>query len=887
MSFQETSDAIWNGMNGNSPFDEGKKDTGPYTADFYGLEAGADVDFRALESFLKVLLDTAEDQYFDFRKYATNKKYWGKNPNQMRNGMLLARGNSSFFYRDNKGKQHQARMLVLLNRRKDLVYDVYGTYKLFKPAFNKLSGIYKLEFYYTGGEDKMQYVEDNDSDTDYFTINDKYIAIQFEVKSFDDFYQLCKRLLPKDEVESILDSSAEEYTELLNNTNDLTLQAKFYALIPEILKQRISDRVNIKTLLQHLNDFRIHDEKNPLYDTTSKGIVSLLQLAIVKDSKKLFTFFREDPAFTKFLYFNMHGNTILGNQEVECRFAYVSILMGLCFLNGFEGLKITGHKYQVGKMYEPDSNIQIQNDKTTDVIYLRPYKSYVRQPEWYEEIYNPWGFVVDETSTGKGHWYHPLDMIVMIDEDSPDKTAMLVPAIFVKYFADAKEWEDVLRVVKLLVDVLIIILSVVTLGSSSMLLFIFSVADLALATADFLINLNSDVLMMTKEGQDFLKYWEKISLIGGLALAAPFLIVGAFRSGLKLLMKAGNAETKNLIRSSLVAIIMHQNIYLKLESSSLRLLLTEQEVMKAFNYSIKSSQLKLMQENNVLLLKGNVFVDDVMVPDQYFIIYDGKIIAAGESRAVEEVVTDLCKLKKGKLAEELSERSKKQIQKLAKKRVKKSYRTTPEINPNFKNHLDFHKSLRVTFHDKSFVKKNFTKVTTKIDTTTDEILTQFKSFLETNPNLIEEFNIASVKIKIWRNKKFIDEIDECYISGSKNKIETRLGKNPKLPENYVAISEDDELNELFKEFGEKAKDFKDRSRIDDTELKAIFNFYRKHLHRGNRFIFEVFTILTPCDSCRREFLMLAEKLNRMGIKATIKIRYTNKLRNMDDVYKLM
>lgn len=665
MSFQETSDAIWNGMNGNSPFDEGKKDTGPYTADFYGLEAGADVDFRALESFLKVLLDTAEDQYFDFRKYATNKKYWGKNPNQMRNGMLLARGNSSFFYRDNKGKQHQARMLVLLNRRKDLVYDVYGTYKLFKPAFNKLSGIYKLEFYYTGGEDKMQYVEDNDSDTDYFTINDKYIAIQFEVKSFDDFYQLCKRLLPKDEVESILDSSAEEYIELLNNTNDLTLQAKYYALIPEILKQRISDRLNIMTLLQHLIVFRKADEKNFIEDY-SEAIISILQLATAKDHKAVFNFFKTRPSFTKFLYFNMHGNTILGNQEVECRFAYVSILMGLCFLNGFEGLKITGHKYQVGKMYEPDSNIQIQNDKTTDVIYLRPYKSYVRQPEWYEEIYNPWGFVVDETSTGKGHWYHPLDMIVMIDEDSPDKTAMLVPAIFVKYFADAKEWEDVLRVVKLIVDVLIIILSVVTLGSSSMLLFIFSVADLALATADFLINLNSDVLMMTKEGQDFLKYWEKISLIGGLALASPFLIAGAFRSGLKLLLKAGNAETKNLIRSSLVAIIMHQNIYLKLEKNALNLLITEVDILKAFNYSVKSSQVKTLMDNGVLFMKGDVTVEKALIPDQCFLIHDGKIIAAGDSRAIAETVQRLAKLKKAELIEELSQLAKKETKALQK-----------------------------------------------------------------------------------------------------------------------------------------------------------------------------------------------------------------------------
>lgn len=70
-------------------------------------------------------------------------------------------------------------------------------------------------------------------------------------------------------------------------------------------------------------------------------------------------------------------------------------------------------------------------------------------------------------------------------------------------------------------------------------------------------------------------------------------------------------------------------------------------------------------------------------------------------------------------------------------------------------------------------------------------------------------------------------------------------------------------------FVKGAKDFGNRARYYDSEIKYFFNFLKNHIDKGDEFIIETQNIFKTCGSCRREFVMLEDYLKTQGKKLNL------------------
>lgn len=144
-------------------------------------------------------------------------------------------------------------------------------------------------------------------------------------------------------------------------------------------------------------------------------------------------------------------------------------------------------------------------------------------------------------------------------------------------------------------------------------------------------------------------------------------------------------------------------------------------------------------------------------------------------------------------------------------------------------------------------------------------------------NGIQKFsqkNFATFKTKILESSKEVDTINELVHSS-----------NIELYENFInSYKNSDELVKVFKN---GVKDYNGRPRTFDSEVKYIFNFLMKHLHRGDEFIIETKNIYYACPSCQREFIMFEEFLKSRGKKVKFIINSDEKILGGDALYDLI
>lgn len=121
--------------------------------------------------------------------------------------------------------------------------------------------------------------------------------------------------------------------------------------------------------------------------------------------------------------------------------------------------------------------------------------------------------------------------------------------------------------------------------------------------------------------------------------------------------------------------------------------------------------------------------------------------------------------------------------------------------------------------------------------------------------------------------------NEIFISGTKSSNEN-LFRNSTGQINYTNPSYNgktynivnQDFNHIdFQEFARKAFDKKGKARLNDTELKFIFNFLENHWHLGNRFKIKMESTLYNCTSCQRYMQALKEYGSKHG--KTIEIEF--------------
>jgi hypothetical protein len=115
-------------------------------------------------------------------------------------------------------------------------------------------------------------------------------------------------------------------------------------------------------------------------------------------------------------------------------------------------------------------------------------------------------------------------------------------------------------------------------------------------------------------------------------------------------------------------------------------------------------------------------------------------------------------------------------------------------------------------------------------------------------------NKLFVEIKSYNGNTLNSTVIERYLSGNKTPQKFFNNVNP-LPHNFIDFNSYDD----FIKFSKRALDLEDIPRVNDTELKFIYNFITNHWNNGNRFVIELKSSLDICSSCQG-YLMYLQKL---------------------------
>ncbi|MBL7746242.1 MAG: hypothetical protein JNM19_02340 [Chitinophagaceae bacterium] len=157
---------------------------------------------------------------------------------------------------------------------------------------------------------------------------------------------------------------------------------------------------------------------------------------------------------------------------------------------------------------------------------------------------------------------HPLDIITLYDVETKKK--QYVPAIYVKYLSDMKEWGDIIEAIVIVVDLIIIIVSVGTLTGEAVALSsaIIASIDLGLAAIDLALKFDpvKSFLSQSAVGKWFVDNWDEIFPAAGIVMLTPMLTRGLLKYGasvIKELSRLGDTlatEFADIIRKLILKI---------------------------------------------------------------------------------------------------------------------------------------------------------------------------------------------------------------------------------------------------------------------------------------------------------------------------------------------
>lgn len=550
-----------------------------------------------------------------------------------------------YYYTDPFGQKIRTLLQVDLNKRKcnlDLTKDGY----VFKIDAKEETFAFEIRYLYSDAIDKRNFSITPGIDND-FTIGKKYHGVIIKASRISDFLAVCKAI---GSYKFALRRIKEVYVEALKNAKNATELKYLYENIPTEVSQYIKEKkaISVAIVLDHLDKLVEYDDTGLFsgWRDSSSSIINLLQ--VIGDSKVLFEKFKADPKFVKRIYYNLDGNVIYNQQSVRSRTVFASIIHALCFFNKNEGLNTVNFTFSVGEHNRVLSNQLIGNDTYDDKYDLTQEKRYVktvtenlggygdgsvsRQYFTYEKP-------TDWEEDGETQYVHPLDLVYFIDKNSEDLTPMLLPAIVVKSMSDEAEWKEINLRIRIGVDILAIVVGIATLGAASPLLVAMAAVDVTLATADILVAISEDALMKTKDGQDFIKSWNRIMLVGGVLTAGPLLIRGAFKTGGKLIAKATNPDTINFLRTSLQNLLKRVKNLPDFKALSMEIITN---LRLEFNNSILITRLENLRQLGVLIIKGEVKVKGIF-KKEYVLIYEGEVIGRGNLKELIRSVDSIIK----------------------------------------------------------------------------------------------------------------------------------------------------------------------------------------------------------------------------------------------------
>lgn len=619
-----------------------------YSDDFYGLKSDEGILMPDLVAFLR---KADPSQKFDWNKFKAQQSSMSfPTPYGFSTEVKLS-GNIPFSYTNDEGKKINTNITGLMNKRIDYIESVpYFSLNVdLKSRYINCSIVY----FYQNTAQYRQQIPLTASKTD-FTINNRYKAVQFSSNNLDDLAHLAKDL-----------ENDNTWFKKLVNSHFLPLLRKQTAAEDLIFLYRSSpdwvlQNLTAEELWAHLNIFFNYDENSSFKDASDVFIKTLLAYNSVEKLTFLFDKLSADQAFIKRIYSALDGNAVVQGQEQPAKTIFASFLVSLCYMN-MAKCKIRNKTFKIGKDYKIDSNVWLSNDKFKDQYFLQQQEK--EQISYnsgnFSTIYSPSIGIVDTTTNlDAGNYYYPLELVTLEDVSEPaDKDAkdaktkkaepkkMLVPAIFVKDIAHLTEYKEITDNVRLGVDLVVLALSIASLGSSSPLVVLVSALDATIAGGDILVLMNEDKL-----SKDFLDNWNLVVMAGGAATAvatAPALVTEMLRAGALVLTGAGRAKVMTFVKTCLLKAMLELNIS-NFTKNTLRVLEPKEIFLGQEYFGVG----KRMAENGVIFLSGQ---KEGKFAESFAAVYKGEVIEEFSRAEMSKFYKKWGKLKGEKLVEKLEE----------------------------------------------------------------------------------------------------------------------------------------------------------------------------------------------------------------------------------------
>lgn len=387
-------------------------------------------------------------------------------------------------------------------------------------------------------------------------------------------------------------------------------------------------------------------------EESNQTMLKVLELIASKDGGLQFLYnkFNYDPWRLKTIYNQLDGTTkkeVLNTEakggpkkekvEYQNRTVLASLMLALCSYENQglnESRKKRNYKFRIGGKYRVDSNVGFE-DSNPNYFDLRQEK-YQKAPVAYyagKTVYHK-GWFPD----GERYSLHPLDIVTLITKDENYHDVELhVPAIFIKDIAYHREWGEISKAIRIGIDILVFVLSAVTLVTGAGFLFTaLAVVDLGIAGTDLTIQAFEKEIRKMDGGPEFLDAWEKTYLVAGIVTGVAALpsLIG---SGAKLMLKASSSGVRDQLKSMVKYSLQKVVNFPKFVDKTLVILSKYSEY---FTPVIVKYMHRLANEG-VLLIQGKLLGK---TKTSYFLNYKGVMIAKGEmgeiSKEIQYILTN-------------------------------------------------------------------------------------------------------------------------------------------------------------------------------------------------------------------------------------------------------
>lgn len=404
---------------------------------------------------------------------------------------------------------------------------------------------FHLEFVYTDYLDKRIF----NTQTGRYELNKKYNAVVIKTADANGYVALSEKLrLDNDAKNEIITL----FTEQVKETQDPAALKFLYESMPDFvienllskLEGKFNDGVTItlnkktgKTkvepsaaqnlLWEHLEKLVKYDDQGAFSWTKDSSGALLNLLKVFRNSPFLFESFRSNQTMVKRIFENMNRTSVINGREWSNKTLFANFITALCIDNAFDGLRILDKEFIIGNDYAVSSGSAFQDEKDNE-FYLQQLKKTVQKVTTNaHESFNEYT-EVSLKEADEGNLYHPMDIVHIQYADIKESPFPFVSALSIKAFAEERDQQLRADAVRIGFDVLAIVLGIVFLPAGGAAGLAAESIGIGLALADIGIAANREDILLEPGGQEFLKTWDKVYLVGGLALAPAALVEQAF-----------------------------------------------------------------------------------------------------------------------------------------------------------------------------------------------------------------------------------------------------------------------------------------------------------------------------------------------------------------------